>query len=40
MDDYLPGLLNGKLLVIDRCGQVPYLEKPAQFDNAVLRFLR
>jgi 2-hydroxy-6-oxonona-2,4-dienedioate hydrolase len=31
---------NSKLVLINNCGHTPFVEKPLEFNNTVLKFLR
>ena len=38
-EKFCDGIPGAKLVVVDQCGHVPELEKPAEFNHAVLEFL-
>jgi pimeloyl-ACP methyl ester carboxylesterase len=31
---------NSQLTIIDNCGHTPFVEKPTEFNNIVLKFLK
>ena len=39
-EDFARALPRGRLAVLERCGHFPNMEQPAQFDRAVIAFLR
>ena len=39
-EDYAAAVPGARLAVIDQCGHLPNLEKPAQFNSALLEFLK
>jgi pimeloyl-ACP methyl ester carboxylesterase len=38
-EDYAAAVANARLAVLDSCGHLPNIEKPKEFNQAVIEFL-